>query len=190
MRKRVRILSFLAACFWLLFQCALVPAAPGQGGQVVSAEVVLSRSAVLAGESFKLALRLKINPGWHINAHDLNDEFLVASDFTVEEDDRFKVGEYVYPEPTRGRYEYSENELSVYEGEALIGVLAEAAKGLAPGTYKLKGSFAYQACDRRSCLPPQTIPVEVTVELVSDSQLAKDINKEIFEKIGFKGTNR
>jgi len=187
MRKRIPVLFVPAAYLWINLQAAL-PAAPGQENQVVSAEAVLARTAVLPGESFKLALRLRINPGWHINAHDLTDEFLFASDFALEEDDRFKVKEYVYPEPTRGRYEYSENELSVYEGEALIGVLVEAAKGLGPGPYKLEGSFIYQACDNRSCLPPKTIPVEVKVELVSDTQLAKDINQEIFEKIKFKGT--
>jgi len=96
MRKRIPVLFVPAACLWINLQAAL-PAAPGQENQVVSAEAVLARSAVLPGESFKLALRLRINPGWHINAHDLTDEFLFASDFALEEDDRFKVKEYVYP---------------------------------------------------------------------------------------------
>jgi len=186
MRNRSPIVFFLATGFLLWAQTG-ARARQSQNDRVVKADALLAKSSIHAGEAFKTALLLKINPGWHINAHDLTDEFLFASAFTFEENDQFTVKEYVYPEAKRGKYEYSENELSVYEGEAVIGALVEAAKNLAPGSYKLKGSFDYQACDQRSCLPPKTIDVEITVEVVPTGQETKDINQEIFEKIKFKG---
>ena len=185
MRNRITIFFFLAAGS-LLLPRAGAPAAQNQNDQVVKAEALLAKSAVHAGDAFKTALLLKINPGWHINANEVTDEFLFASACTFEENDRFTVKEYVYPEARRGKYEYSENELLVYEGETAIGVLIEAAKSLAPGSYKIKGTFDYQACNQKSCLPPKTIDIEITVAVVPAGQETKDINREIFEKIKFK----
>jgi thiol:disulfide interchange protein DsbD len=151
--------------------------------QVLQFQTFLSRNAVHAGETFKVALLLRINPGWHINGHELADEFLIPSSLTFDENQGLKITDYYYPKANSGKYEYSEYELLVYEGEVVFAATVKADAGLQAGQQNLTGKFMYQACDHRSCLPPKTINLGIPVAIVDLSQETIEINQEIFSKI-------
>ena len=90
------ILAVLAACFWL------VPNAVGQirNEQHVKAEVVTGPSGpnYVAGEQFRVGVRLKIDPGWHIYWKYPGD---AGAPTTVKWTlpDGFTAGELEYPVP-------------------------------------------------------------------------------------------
>ncbi len=153
--------------------------------ELVRVETLISRSGVHPGETFKIALRVRIQPGWHINGHQLADELLIPTSFTFEEGARFKVLDYFYPPAKSAKFEYSETELSIYEEEIILGAQVEAGSSAPPGTQKLTGTFTCQACDHRSCRPPRGIPFEVSFDIVPGSGETVDIHHEIFDKITF-----
>ena len=153
---------------------------------IVEIQAFLSKDGVHPGETFKVALLVKISPGWHIHANELADQFLIPTELIFEESDKIEVTKFHYPEPKLEKYEYSESELEVYDGEIMLGALVKANSELKPGTYKWKGELGYQACDNRSCLAPQKIEFEISFKSVPLSEKTEFINKEIFSKLDFK----
>lgn len=162
-----------------------LPGLSSQDEEVVQAKGILSRDKIHPGETFKVAVELKINGGWHINANPVNDEFLLPTTLTMEENSGLKILQTSYPKPKTGKFEYSEAELQIYSTEALLGLLVKAEEDLAPGALKLRLKINYQACNDRFCLPPKEISLEIPVAVVSVSQPTRDINQEIFARIEF-----
>lgn len=153
---------------------------------IVEIKTFLSKDGVHPGETFKVAVLVKINPGWHIHANELSDQFLIPTELLFEENEQIEVTQFHYPEPKLEKYEYSESELEVYDGEIILGALVKTSSELKPGKYKLKGELDYQACDNRSCLSPKKIEFEIAFESVPLSKKIEFINKNIFSKLNFK----
>jgi thiol:disulfide interchange protein DsbD len=160
--------------------------APSQTEQVVEVKTLLSRDGVRPGEMIKAAIVLRIQPGYHINNDAPADEFLVPTMLTIDDDPNVKIVEIYYPPGHRGRFAYSQAELIVYEGEAVLGALLKPKSGIPAAPLKLKATLSYQACDNTSCLPPKDLPFEFTIPVVQAGQKCQDIHPEVFDKIPFK----
>ena len=154
--------------------------------EIIKIKTFISKNRVHPGETFKVALLVKITPNWHIHAHELSDEFLIPTKLIFEEKEKIEVTDYYYPEPKAEKFEYSESELQIYDEEVILGALIKASHELQLGHHKLKGKFSYQPCDDKSCLPPKKIEFEISFEVVPLSQETEDIHKDIFLKLDFK----
>ncbi len=152
---------------------------------ITDMKTFLARDAVYPGETFKAALLLSISPDWHINANPVNDEFLVPTTVDFREEGVFKVIDTIYPTALPARFEFSESEVLVYAESALIGVLLKTGDRVLPGIYKLKGTFSYQACNDSSCLPPESLSVELEIKVVDFETPTQAVHPEIFSRIRF-----
>jgi len=157
--------------------------------QVVRAKGLISREAVRPGETFKAALVLQIQPGYHINDNAPLDEFMIPTTLAISDNPDLEVVEIAYPKGRRARFSYSEAELVVYEGEVVLGVLIKAKGGLAAGPRTLKGALSYQACNDVSCLPPKEVAFEIAVPVTAAGGSA-DLHPEIFDKIRFRALEK
>ncbi len=156
--------------------------------QVVEVKIALSRDVVRPGETFKAAVILKVQAGYHINDNAPLDEFMFPTSISIEDDPEFEVVEIYYPTGRRARYSYSEADLVVYDGEAVLGLLLKAKDGLAPGAKTLKAILSYQACDNTSCLPPKELAFEIAIPVAKTG--GADIHPEIFDKLPFKSLQK
>jgi thiol:disulfide interchange protein DsbD len=168
----------------------LTPALAAQSNdQIVEAKGLISRNAVRPGETFKAAIVLKVQAGYHINDNAPLDEFMIPTVLTIAENPDFEVVEIYYPKGRRARFTYSEVELVVYEAETVLGALVRAKDGLAAGTRALKGALSYQACNDQSCQPPKEVAFEIAVPVAVSGQGA-DVHPEIFGKLRFKSLQK
>jgi thiol:disulfide interchange protein DsbD len=187
--RNLRRMAAAAAGFAVL-AFLLAPALNAQEKeQVVEAKGLISRDAVRPGETFKVALVLKVQAGYHINDDAPLDEFLIPTSLAIDENPDFEIVEISYPKGRRARFSYSEAELVVYEGEVVLGVLVKAKDGLVAGVRTLKGALSYQACNNESCLPPKELPFEIAVPIAAAGPGA-DVHPDIFGKIRFKSLQR
>jgi thiol:disulfide interchange protein DsbD len=162
--------------------------------RVVLALVLATSGRAVAAEPVTATMRLDgavavvdvaIASGWHVNAHDPDDRFLVATTLTVTPPDGTTAGDVRYPAPVAKVLEFSEGKaLKLYEGRIrLESTLAGAV--VSPVRAKLR----YQACDDTTCLPPKTI--ELTAEkpraATAVPPLAKAGAGEVAEAIARKG---
>jgi thiol:disulfide interchange protein DsbD len=187
-RKRNRQIIIVFSAIFAV-SLALAPAVAAQENeQVVEVKSALSRDAVRPGETFKAAVILKVQAGYHINDNAPLDEFMFPTSVSIEDNPEFEVVEITYPAGRRARYSYSETELVVYDGEAVLGVLLKAKDGLATGAKTLKATLSYQACDNASCLPPKELAFEIAVPVAKTG--GADIHPEIFGKLRFKSLQK
>jgi len=175
----------LSAVVFVAAALMLMPALAAQtDDQVVEAKTLISRDAVRPGETFKAAVILEIQTGYHINDNAPLDEFLIPTALVIDGNPDFEVLEISYPKGRRARFAYSEAELVVYEGEVILGALLKAKEGLGAGPRTVKGALSYQACNNESCLPPKELRFEIAVP-VAASGAGADVHPEIFGKIRF-----
>lgn len=179
-RSSPMVLPVLAAALILLPGRAPAQDEP----QIVQVKGCLSRDAVRPGETFKAALVLDIQAGYHINDNSPLDEFMIPTALAIADNPDFEIVEISYPKGRRARFSYSEAELVVYEGRVVVGALLKAKGGLAAGPRTLKGALSYQACNDASCLPPREAPFEIAVPVVT-SGAGADLHPEIFDKLRF-----
>jgi DsbC/DsbD-like thiol-disulfide interchange protein len=154
-------------------------------GEVINVKTSVSQDGVHPGGMIDVAFLLDIIPGWHINGPELADPFLIACTLMIDEDDNIEVLELYYPVPETRAYSFSEVELQVYEGNVVLGARIKVDDAIPEGKNFLKASFLYQACDKISCMAPETLEFEIPFQVVPASQKIKQINQEIFAKLKF-----
>jgi len=185
-KKNLKVICFAVMGLFILGGYAYIST---EQEEVINVKTFLSKDGIHPGKTVKVAFFIEIHPDWHINAHELTDEFLIPSDLTFEENENLEVLKYYYPEPKLGKFDYSDSELQIYEDEAIFGALIKVSDKLALGQHKLKAKLRYQACNHRSCLPPKTLNFELELGVVSPCQETKDIHQDIFSKLDFEKDN-
>jgi len=185
LKKEIPFLKIiLSIIIFFFFLCGSV-LTEAKEEEIVTVKTFISHDGIHPGKSFKGAFLLNITPGWHIYGPELLDEFLIPSELIIDEDDKIKVLKLYYPEPGSGRFEYSEVELQIYEGEVLMGALIKVSDDIALKKHFLKASLLYQPCDDRTCLAPRTLKLEIPFKVVSPSKKVKEINNQCFSTIDF-----
>lgn len=134
---------------------------------VVLALVVAASVRAVAADPVTATMRLEgavavvdvtIASGWHVNAHEPDDRFLVPTTLTLTPPDGVTAGEVRYPQPIAKVLEFSEGKaLKLYEGRIrLESTLAGDV------TSAVRAKLRFQACDDTTCLAPKTL--ELTAE--------------------------
>ncbi|HSR18606.1 MAG TPA: protein-disulfide reductase DsbD domain-containing protein, partial [Ignavibacteriaceae bacterium] len=113
-----------------------------------------SLDKISPGGEFKIAAKINIKETWHINSNKPYEDFLIPTEFNIEENPYFKLRKIVYPNPQDVKLAFSDKPLSVLQNEILIGTLVETSDQIKQGEYPLPVVINYQACNDRVCLPP------------------------------------
>jgi hypothetical protein len=147
------------------------PSAPGSSPAQVSssADVVKIASQVVslrAGGSVDSRVVLLISPGFHVNANPATFPNLIATQVTAGKVEGITTGAPVYPPAEKKKFQFADQPLAVYEGEAPVKLNILAEKNMAVGPRTLPISILVQACDEEKCYPPATVKstIEVTVK--------------------------
>ncbi len=156
----------------------------GQGGPA-RAEItpLVESTPVAAGTDVRLALKVKLPPGFHTNSNKPRDPYLIPLTVTFGPlPEGVEAKEVVFPEATDLKQEGSELPLRVFDGEFTIGALVHVSPGLS-GPVELPVRVRYQACDETACYLPVRIQTAWTLD-VSKTAGAK-LQPEIFKAIKF-----
>lgn len=176
--------------------CALLAAVPAAAQAFTSARVVgskgyVSLDKVPPGSTFRVAVAVQIEHGWHVNAHEPTFDYLIATTLEIapaEPNGGLSLGAPIYPPHIEQAFSFTDGKtLRVYEGTALIGLEARAARDLAPGVRRLTGRLTVQACNDTSCLAPAKLPIEIDVPIASAGEPVNAVHGEIFSAISFSG---
>ena len=182
MRKDL-ILFFSLLVF--LFTAAFVNAQPGGEKQTTVAKVFLAKDKVYAEEEVKAAIKLTIENGWHINSNKPNEDFLVATQITLDTAAGIKISDIKYPQAKTINLSFSEKPLSVYEGDVYVAVVFKTPAGIKPGEYKVPLKIDYQSCNNATCLAPVTVTDTVVFKVVEKSEASSQINQDVISKADF-----
>ena len=133
-----------------------------------SAEVVkVSTEAVHSspGSSVDAVVRLTITSGYHVNANPATYSYLIATEVNPGTSEGFAAGTPTYPAATKHKFEFAEDPLAVYEGNAEVKLPLKISATVATGQRSLPITVRVQACDTEKCFPPATINAAIPIEV-------------------------
>ena len=169
----------------LAFVAALLPAASSQvpsGREVVKPEVYISLEPAARGSSFQIAVVMKIRPGFHVNAREKSEDYLIATDLKATIPTGFSSGEVSYPKGKLEKFAFSKIPLNVYQDSVILRMPVTALADAALGEQHIPLKLRYQACSSELCLPPVTVTLDATLNVAASASAAKPAHPEIFGK--------
>ena len=164
---------------------ALAPATNSQvpsGKDVVKPEVYASMEPAGRGGSFQIAVIMNIRQGFHVNAREKSEEYLIATDLKAQLPTGFTAGQVVYPKGQLVTFSFSKEPLNVYQGTVILRLPVSALTTAPLGQQHIALKLRYQACSTRDCLPPVTLPLDAAVNIAADAATAKPAHAEIFSR--------
>jgi len=117
------------------------------------------------GTELNINFILSIKDSWHINANKPSDPSLTPTVLKIDSSAIFTVKEITYPPAQMVKLQFSENELALYEQEAVINVVLGVEKNFKKKSFTLTGQLQYQPCNDQTCLFPVSKPFKVEVKL-------------------------
>ena len=175
--KRIFVLAFI-----LLISESVYPQF-GKPINLVKIKAYQSFDKVTSSTEFKIAVKINIDPQWHINSNKPYEDFLIPSVLSIDTSMGFRLFKIKYPNSEDRKLAFSDKPLSVFEKEFYIGALVMSPAKLKPGTYKLAVTFDYQSCNDKTCLPPNSVSDTLTIEVAGNRTAVKEINQDVFKNI-------
>jgi len=170
----------------VLVVCAvLAPASSSQvpsGREVVKPEIYSSLDPAARGSSFQVAVVMKIRPGFHVNAREKSEDYLIATDLKAVLPSGFNSGEVSYPKGKLEKFTFSKIPLNVYQDTVILRMPVTALASAPLGKQHIPLKLRYQACSSELCLPPVTLTLDATLNMVALASAAKPAHTEIFGK--------
>jgi len=180
--KSAKILFFIAV---LALYASLSPAASSQvpsGRDVVKPEIYVSLDPAARGSSFQIAVVMKIRPGFHVNAREKSEDYLIATDLKAALPAGLNTGEVSYPKGKLEQFAFSKIPLNVYQGTVILRLPVTALADAPLGEQHIPLKLRYQACSNELCLPPVTLTLDATINVAASASAARAAHAEIFGK--------
>lgn len=155
-----------------------------QNNEYVKVTGFTNKERYSASDSVKIALKLTIKDKFHINSYEVNDPTLIKTTISVSSS-KFKQLNTYFPEHEKLKFEFSENELNVYEKDIIVGLTFVSENNIENGTYEIPLTINYQACDDKVCYPPKSVTENIKVQIDNNNSSKNEINNEIFKSINF-----
>ena len=172
----------------LLIGGTLAVPAVGQFGEVrIGTDWIFESEAAHPGSTVRAALQVTLERQYHVNSNTPLEGFLIPTVLTVTPPAGLTVSRIVYPKPIMLNVPFSEEPMSVFEQEFVIGVVLEVGQDVAPGTYPINIELAYQACNDQYCLAPTSRELASELRVVPGSEQITSVDNPLFDRIDFGG---
>ena len=162
--------------------CTTVPSEVPSGKDVVKPEIFASLEPVGRGSSFLIAVVMKIRPGFHVNAREKSEDYLIATDLKAVLPVGFSNGDVSYPQGKLEKFAFSKTPLNVYQDTVILRMPVTVLASAPLGEQHIPLKLRYQACSNELCLPPVTLTLDAALHVAASASAAKPAHPEIFGK--------
>ena len=152
------------------------------GRDVVKPEIYASLEPAARGSSFQIAVVMKIRPGFHVNAREKSEDYLIATDLKAALPSGFSSGEVSYPKGKLEKFAFSKIPLNVYQDTVILRMPVTALADAPLGEQHIPFKLRYQACSSELCLPPVTLTLDAALNVVASTSAEKHVHPELFVK--------
>ena len=166
--------SALRARVWLTI-LALLAVLPSTAAFAVPPQKVTLTLAAAGGKAARGAtvaidISATIEAGWHINAHEPTEPYLIPTEVTLALPPGITAEPLQYPPADRKKFAFAEGkELRVYQGKLGIVTTLRIPADF-PGTRaRIEATMRYQACNDTLCLPPSTVKGELLLPVTTET---------------------
>jgi cytochrome c biogenesis protein CcdA/thiol-disulfide isomerase/thioredoxin len=164
---------------------ALASAANAQLRGVKAEVTPLAESdAVHAGTDIRLALKVVLPDGFHVQSNKPRDPLLIATELTVDPPAGATVAEVVFPAPVDLKQAGVDQPLAVFEQNFAVGVRLAIAP-TAGGELVVPARLRYQACNDTTCYAPTSVTTQWTLRVAPAGVPAQSLNRDVIDRISF-----
>ena len=103
---------------------------------------------------FTIFLNIVIKDGWHLNSNKPYDDYLTPTMVKLKDTTGIKIINVEYPPEMIAKLQFSESDLSLYEGMVTIKVILQADDSFLRDKRKVELELDYQSCNNQTCLFP------------------------------------
>jgi thiol:disulfide interchange protein DsbD len=150
---------------------------------IVQPMTYVSLQPVPRGRAFDIAVVAKISPGFHVNAHEPSEDYLIPTKVTADLPPGVRLVETTYPRGVMRGFQFSKTPLRVYENTFTVRMKLRAEDSAPLGARKINLTVNYQACNQDSCLPPTKVPATAEIEFAPVDTPAHPANANIFTPV-------
>jgi thiol:disulfide interchange protein DsbD len=177
--------QFLARIVFVVLAVFAVRASAQNGdlpaaSSVIQPQAYVSLQPVPRGRAFEIAVVAKISPGFHINAHQPSEDYLIPTKITADLTPGVFLVESTYPHGVMRAFRFSKTPLRVYEGSFTVKMKLRANESVPIGPQKLGLTVGYQACNQDACLPPTKVQLTADLEIAAVDTPPHPVHPEIF----------
>lgn len=132
-----------------------------------SAQTVTGRlleDSVSRGSVVKGAIELAIPEGLHVNSNKPFSEYAIPTTVRIS-GIGFKPGGIIYPKGTNRKFQFSESELNVYEGDVSIPFTFFLPRRFRGGILRVEAVVTYQACTEEVCFSPKETTIFMSAKV-------------------------
>ncbi|UCE05804.1 MAG: hypothetical protein JSW07_19790, partial [bacterium] len=181
MRKNSALLFIL---FLLISQISRLYSQSFYDMKFVTVSGKVSQEKIVPGSTIDLNIEAEIRPEYHINSNKPTEEYLIPTVLKFERLENASFGKIIYPEPEMATFSFSEEELSVYQGEVTFSVKLTLFDKFPVGKSVIKGTLSFQACNDQSCFAPTDENFEISIEVVAAVKAAPvEVKEEVLKPI-------
>ena len=138
---------------------------PAQPLRQEKAEVglVADRTAYEPGETARVAAKITVEEGWHVNSNTPTFDYLIPTKLDLQLPAGWPDEAVRYPKHDMQTFAFADQPLAVYDGEFVILAEVKVPADAQTGPVPVKGALRYQACNDSQCLPPVTTDATVSL---------------------------
>ncbi len=172
----------------LLFAAALLVApsnfyalrrAPAQSSNIgINGFFALDR--VQRGSTVQAAIVMDIPNGYHVNSSRPLSSFAIPTTVKVEAPRGVRVSAVSFPRAIVRKFSFSNDQLAVYEGRAVMRFNVTIPANHEMGVIELRARVRYQSCNDEVCFPPTTREVTMPIAVVGANESVRRINGNLF----------
>lgn len=109
---------------------------------------ISSASDSVKKNNFTILININIKEGWHINSNKPLDDYLTPTSAKLKDSSGIRILSIEYPPEIISKLQFSDSELSLYEGNVSIKINIESK------VKKAEFELQYQSCNNQTCLFP------------------------------------
>lgn len=103
---------------------------------------------------FVVFVNIDIKEGWHVNSNKPFDEYMTPTSVKLKDTSGIKIIKIDYPPEMIAKLQFSEAELSLFEGMVTIKIILRADDIFLMNKKKALLELEYQSCNNQTCLFP------------------------------------
>ena len=123
----------------------------------------MEKARVKRSDEFTAKTTVQVKPGFHVNSNAPEDEYLIPLKLTWT--GPLETEQVVFPKAEKVTSAFSPKPLVVYTGTFEITTKFKVPANAPDGPNLATGKLRYQACNDKECLRPQTVNVNLSLDI-------------------------
>ncbi|MBN1850397.1 MAG: thioredoxin family protein [Deltaproteobacteria bacterium] len=146
----------------------------------VKTDIIHSQDRYHPDGSHPILFRFSILDSWYIHGPEDEGQGLIPTKLSFSDLKNIRLEKIRFPDPEKKKFDYTSEAIEVYANDILVEASIRISKKAGVGEHVITGTLSYQACSFDVCLPPETVPVNITVMVVPQGTPVKAINQTQF----------